>query len=431
MSSLTIDMPRKHRHVLFAKETAAGMPVRWRGLKGGRDSAKSHSAVKAAIARCISARERVVCTREVQKSLADSLHQLICDQISFLGVRDFFDVRQNYIAGPHESQFSFHGLSNQTAGSIKSLEGATIALIEEGQTVSARSLDILVPTIRAENSEIWACWNPEMETDAIDQRLVVNCPDDAIVEHVNYTDNPWASKALDSDREQMQRTDPEKFAHVYLGQYRPAVEGAIYYNEVSALKANGRLTNVPYDPLLKVHWIWDLGYNDYMSILGVQRMASEVRVIAYIEDRLRTYDSYSQELKDFKWNNGKLWIPHDGKARSAESGRNAQQILEALGWTVEIVPDVGIEQGIKLTRMLFPRLYVDKTRAGEWMTRMGRYRRHVNKTTGTGSAPVHDEHSHGADAGRYLSVVADQLTNENPGKALGDVNSYFRSRRHG
>jgi len=296
-------------------------------------------------------------------------------------------------------------------------------------SLSARSIDIRVPTIRAPGSELWAEWNPDQETDAIDQRLVVNCPDDAIVAHVNYTDNPWASKALDSDREQMQRTDPTKFGHVYLGQYRPAVEGAIFYSEVSALKLGGRLCNVPYDPMLKVHWIWDLGYNDFMSILGVQRHASEVRVLCYIEDRLKTYDHYSQLLRGLNWNHGKLWMPHDAKARSAESGRSAEDIMRALGWEVEIVPNVGVEQGINLMRMLFPRLYVDKAKAGDWMSRMGRYRRHINKATGTGSAPMHDEHSHGADAGRYLAVIADQLSNE--GEAiLVDPYKDFRSRRH-
>lgn len=430
MSVLSLDLPRKHRDVLMATHTAAGKPVRWRGLKGGRDSAKSHSNARMALIRGLSKPERILYVRETQKSLADSAHQLLCDMIRSLGLQDYYDPQKQYIHGTNGTQISFNGLSHETADSLKSKEGTTICVLQEAQSLSARSLDILIPTIRAPGSELWAEWNPDQESDAIDQRLVVNCPDDAIVAHVNYTDNPWASKALDSDREQMQRVDPAKFAHVYLGQYRPAVEGAIFYNEVTALKASNRLCNVPYDPLLKVHGIWDLGYNDFMSILLVQRQASEVRVIGYIEDRLRTYDSYSSQLRQLGYNFGKLWMPHDAAAHSAESGRSPQEIMQQLGWDVEIVPNVGVEQGINLMRMLFPRMYVDKTKAGDWMSRMGRYRRHINKVTGTGTAPVHDEHSHGADAGRYLAVIADQLTNEGA-TVIPDANNYFRRSRHG
>lgn len=439
MTALKVQLPRKHRRVAFAHCVAGHMkrsecssaciPVRWRGLKGGRDSAKSHSFATAALVRGVSKPERILYVREVQKSLADSAHQLLCDKIASLGLQKQYTVQQQYIHGSNGTQFSFNGLSAETADSLKSKEGTTICVIQEAQSISARSLDILIPTIRASGSELWAEWNPDAENDAIDQRLVVNCPADAIVDHVNYTDNPWASKSLDSDREQMQRTDPDKFSHLYLGQYRPAVEGSIFYREVTALKASGRLCNVPYDPMLKVHWVWDLGFNDYMSILGVQRHASEVRVIVYIEDRLKTYDHYSQLLKGFNFNHGKLWLPHDARARSAESGRSAEDIMRQLGWDVQIVPDVGVEQGINLMRMLFPRLYVDKAKAGDWMSRMGRYRRHINKVTGTGSAPMHDEQSHGADAGRYLAVIADQLTNDTE-VVIADPYADFRSRRH-
>lgn len=430
MSTLAIELPRKHRDVLMATHTPSGKPVRWRGLKGGRDSAKSHSNARMALARGLAKPERILYVRETQKSLADSAHQLLCDMIKSLGLEHHYTPQKQYILGANGTQISFNGLSHETADSLKSKEGTTICVIQEAQNISARSLDILVPTIRAPGSELWAEWNPDQETDAIDQRLVANTPDDAIVAHVNYTDNPWASKALDSDRAQMQLTDPEKFAHVYLGQYRPAVDGAIFYKEVCALKATNRLCNVPADPMLKVHWIWDLGFNDYMSILGVQRQASEVRIVHYIEDRLQTYAHYDSVIRALPYRHGKLYMPHDARAHSAESGRSPQEIMQQLGWDVEIVPDVGVEQGINLLRMLFARLYVDKARAGDWLSRMGRYRRHINRTTGTGTTPVHDDSSHGADAGRYLAVVADQLSNDST-VPLGDINAAFRSRRYG
>lgn len=435
MSVLSLELPRKHRDALMATETPAGKPVRWRGLKGGRDSAKSWSNAKMALARGVAKPERILYVRETQKSLADSAHQLLCDMIRSMGLQEYYTPQKQYIIGSNGTQISFNGLSNETADSLKSKEGTTICVIQEAQNISARSLDILIPTIRAPGSELWAEWNPAQETDAIDQRLVANCPDDAIVAHVNYTDNPWASKALDSDRETMQRTDPAKFAHVYLGQYLPAVEGAIYYTEVAALRASGRLCSVPYDPMLKVHVIVDLGYNDFMSLIFVQRLMSEIRIIRYIEDRKRTVPSYSQEMRELRYNYGKVWLPHDGfattlAASSNTLGTTVDEQFRNLGWETERIPNISVEQGIRKTREIFPRCAYDKTHAVELLNRLGRYRRRVD-ANGQAHAPVHDDQSHGSDGKRYVSLVADQLTNDAGPVIPEDPYAEFRSRAYG
>jgi phage terminase large subunit len=267
-------------------------------------------------------------------------------------------------------------------------------------------------------------FNPDLDTDYIYQRFVVNPPDFGKVVHINYTDNPWKSEALEAERKEMELNAPDDFAHIYLGTCRAAVEGAIYYKEVSALRASGRICNVPYDPLLKVHAVWDLGYDDFMSILLVQRHSSEVRVIKYIEDRHRTLADYDADLRALNFNWGTFYLPHDGRARDYRSGRSAQEILTALGRSVEIVEDIGVEQGIQAARLIFPRCYFDKTDAGQLVNRLGRYRRKVNEVTGSGGNPVHDEHSHGADGFRYLAVVADQLTNST--NAVTDPYRAFR-----
>lgn len=354
--------------------------------------------------------ERILCTREVQKSIAESVHQLLKDQVATLGMSDFYEVQEKYIRGANGTQISFHGLSGQTATSIKSFEGTTLCWVEEAQTISKRSWDLLEPTIRAPGSEIMVSFNPDMDTDETFKRFVTNPPPDSIVCKMNWQDNPWRSKVLDAAREKMQREDPDNYAHIYEGMCRPAVEGAIYYKEVSKLRAQGRLCNVPYDPMLKVHVVADLGFNDYMSLILVQRLASEIRIIKYIEDRLRYIPSYSQELKELKYNWGKLYLPHDGKAKHV-TGSSAEEQFTALGWDVEIVQDIGLEQGIRKTREVFDRFYLDKTNASELLNRLGRYRRRVN-SEGQASTPMHDDESHGADGTRYLAVVADQLSND-------------------
>jgi phage terminase large subunit len=366
--------------------------------------------------------ERILCTREIQKSIAESVHQLLKDLIGELGLQDFYEVQQNYIRGASGTQIAFHGLSGQTATSIKSFEGTTICWVEEAQTISKRSWDLLEPTIRAPGSEIWVSFNPDMDTDETYKRFVVSPPPDSIVTQMNWVDNPWRSRVLDAAREKMRQESPDDYAHIYMGQCRPAVEGAIYYQEVSKLKSSGRLGNVPYDPMLKVHVICDLGFNDFMALLLVQRLGSEIRIIRYIEDRMRFIPSYHQELQDLKLNWGKLYLPHDGKAKHV-TGSSAQEQFDALGWDVEIVPDIGIEQGIRKTREVFPRFYVDKTHAGELVSRLGRYRRRVN-AEGQASTPLHDDSSNGADGTRYLAIVADQLSNES--QVIADPYAGFR-----
>jgi phage terminase large subunit len=407
---LAIDLPRK------ASETLVP-PARFKVLFGGRDSAKSTSIAQMILARCMAKPERVLCTREVQKSIAESVHQLLSDWISRLNLGHFFTVQNNYILGANGSQIAFHGLSGQTATSIKSFEGITICWVEEAQTISKRSWDLLEPTIRAPGSEIWVSFNPDMDTDETYKRFVTNPPADALVTQINWDDNPWRSQVLDAAREKMQREAPEDYAHIYGGACRPAVEGAIYFKEVSALRNGGRLCNVPYDPMLKVHVVVDLGFNDFMALILVQRLGSEIRVIRYIEDRMRDIPSYSQELKDLKLNFGRIYLPHDGKAKTLISANNphgssAEKQFQKLGWRVEIVDNIEVEQGIRKTREVFPRVIVDKANAVELVNRLGRYRRRVN-SEGQGSTPMHDDQSHGSDGFRYLAIVADQLSNDN------------------
>jgi phage terminase large subunit len=383
---------------------------RYKIAYGGRDSAKSWSVARALLLQGAEQPLPIGCFREVQKSIKDSVHQLLSNQIEELGLTKFYEIMRDEIRAPNGTFFRFAGLSSQTRDSIKSFEGLKRAWVEEAQSVSKRSWDILIPTIRAPGSQILVTFNPDMDTDDTYQRFVVNPPPGAKVEKVNFYDNPWRSKVLDAERDRMKVDAPDDYAHIYEGHCRPAVEGAIYFKEVSRLRSESRLREVPYDPMLKVHVIADLGFNDFMALILVQRVASEIRIIRYIEDRQRYIPSYSQELKDLKLNYGTLYLPHDGKAKHL-TGASAEEQFKALGWDVSIVPDIGIENGIRKTREVFHRFYIDRSNASELVNRLGRYRRRVN-TEGQASTPLHDDSSNGADGTRYLAIVADQLTND-------------------
>jgi phage terminase large subunit len=193
------------------------------------------------------------------------------------------------------------------------------------------------------------------------------------------------------------------------------VEGAIYFDEVAAAEAQGRIREVPYDPLLKVHTIWDLGWNDATTIILVQRSASEIRVIDYIEGSHRTLADYAQQLNGMGFNWGTDWLPHDAYAKDVKTGKSAVQIINALGRNAPVsrdqIPELGIEDGIRAARIVFPRIYFDKTKAARLIECLKRYRRHISQATNEPGAPLHDEYSHGADAFRYLCVTADHMGN--------------------
>lgn len=386
---------------------------RYKGAKGGRGSAKSWSFARALLVRGSVRRTRILCAREVQKSIKQSVHKLLKDQIEALGLTGFYDVLETEIRGKNGSEFSFTGLSDHTVDSIKSFEGCDIVWVEEAQTVSKRSWDVLIPTIRKDDSEIWLSFNPELDTDETYCRFITNKPDDAIMVDMNYMDNPWFPEVLEKERlhakATMSKTDYE---HIWEGKCKPAVAGAIYYDEMAKVVDEKRICNVPYDPLLKVQVVFDLGWNDAMAISLVQKHVSELRIIEYIEDSHKTLDHYSALLKDKRLNWGKCYLPHDGRHKNIQTGKSAQQIMEALGWDVEITPNMSIEDGIKLTRMTFGRMYFDKNKTERLVQCAKRYRRSINQQTNEPGAPFHDEWSHGADNVRYIAVNADQMTNE-------------------
>lgn len=389
-------------------------PSRYKFIRGGRGSGKSWGVARALLIQAASATHRVLCTREVQKSIKQSVHQLLRDQIEALGLGTFYEVLEHEIRGKNGSRFFFVGLSDMTADTIKSFEGCTRVWCEEAQAITQRSWRILTPTIRAADSEIWATYNPELETDETHRMAVLNPPPGTISIEMNYADNPWFPAVLEAERVHAQATmKAEDYSHIWDGRCKPAVEGAIYFDEVADAEMAGRFTRVLYDPLVKVHTIWDLGWNDAMAIILAQRVASEIRIIDYVEDSHRTLPSYIEQLTKSPMNWGNDWLPHDGFARRHQTGKSDEEVLQALGRDVLQVPGSDVEAGIRQARIVFPRIYFNSESAGvrRLIECLKRYRRTVSKSTGEPGNPLHDEYSHGGDAFRYLTLVADQLTN--------------------
>lgn len=408
MSSLSVQAPSK---LGFLYE-----PHRYKVAYGGRGGGKSWAIADALLIQGIEKPLRIGCFREVQKSIRDSVHKLLGDRIAHHNLGHLYDVQNTVIYGPNGTEILFGGLQDHTVDSIKSLEGLDRAWVEEAQAVSKRSWDILIPTIRKEGSEIWVSMNPELDTDESYRRFVTEPPPDCVSVLINYAENPWFPKILEAERQHAQRTMPAaEYANIWEGKCKPAVTGAIYADEVAAMIEGKRYCSVAYDPSLKVQVVFDLGWNDSMAVILAQKHLSELRIIEYIEDRQRTLDWFSAELKKKNLNWGKLYLPHDGAHGDYKTGKSAAQIMRELGWDVAVLPQQPIETGIRAARMAFPRIWLDQDKGERLLQCLRRYRRGIPSTTGEPGAPVHDEFSHGADAFRYLCVSADRMTNEDWG----------------
>lgn len=389
-------------------------PKRVKVLYGGRGSGKSWTIARTIIAMCAERPLRVLCARETQKSIQESVHRLLKDQIGYMGLHNAFDVMEQKICGRNGSEITFIGIRQQGVANLKSYEGTDICWIEEAANVTTKSWDVLIPTIRKERSEIWLSFNPELDTDPTYQRFVENPPDDSWVVQVNYNDNPFFPVELEKERLQWKQRDPVGYETVWEGKCRPTVEGAIYTKEIQDVMSEGRIRNVPYDPQLKVHSVWDLGWNDSMAIILVQMAASELRVIDFIEDSHRTLESYIKELETRDWNWGTDYLPHDATHKDFKHGKSTEEMLRGMGRDVFTLGRMDVEQGIMKTRMVMPRIWFDKERTKDLVNHIKRYRRTIN-SAGEPSSPLHDEHSHAADCLRYLCTSCEFMTNESWG----------------
>ncbi len=225
MSSSTLSIPTARAFVPLLN------PARYKGAHGGRGSGKSHFFAELLVERCMMQPGlRAACVREVQKSLKHSVKLLVEDKIAVLGAYGF-EILDTEIRTPGGGVIIFQGMQNHTSDSIKSLEGFDIAWVEEAQSLSQRSLDLLRPTIRKAGSELWFSWNPNRPTDPVDVLLRGDqTPTDAVVVEVNYSDNPRLPAELKADLEDDRRRDPDKFAHVWGGHYSLNSEARVFRN---------------------------------------------------------------------------------------------------------------------------------------------------------------------------------------------------------
>lgn len=322
--TLEINVPAKLEPLLY--------PSRFKAAHGGRGGGKSHFFAEQIAVKAASQPIRVVCIREVQNSIRDSVRQLIVDKIIQHGLDAYLEIFDAEIRGKvgtraEGSLITFKGMQSYNAANIKSLEGFDIAWVEEAQTLSQASLDMLLPTIRKEQSEIWFSWNPRFRTDPVDVYFRKNKPAGAAVVQINWDDNPWFPTVLKTQMEHDYRVDEDKAEHVWGGGYG-ATQGAILAKWIVRARKEGRINDdVSYDPFgAPIEISSDIGFRDTATWWFWQRKLGGFSVFKVMHGSGMDAEDWSEELEKTLLETGigqsmlgRIWLPHDARAKTFQA----------------------------------------------------------------------------------------------------------------
>jgi phage terminase large subunit len=421
---MQIEFPEKLSFLLFE---SARLKIPY----GGRGAGKTENICRALILLSRTKRLRILCGREFQNSIDESVKATIEANITELELdEDFIITKKQIVCKSTGSRFIFMGL-RYNISKIKSMGRIDICWIEEADKTSANTIDKLFPTIRGRSEfeedkggpfgdgpEIWISFNPDLEDDEVYKRFVLNqvkyAPEYvngkryAIVAKVNYWDNKWFPPDLQMEMEVMRNASEDKYLEVWEGHTKQVLEGSIYADELREVIADNRRKHVPYDPNKPVLTYWDLGHSDKTAIWFVQRAGVEFNLINYFEDRLKKIPYYVKVMQDLGYNYSVLCLPHDGSAETLSNITPEKQLRKAFpNATVKITQRPSKKAlGINATRSLFPLLNFDEEKTSNGWQCLSRYAYKVDEETGSFSKePEHDTPwSHGADALQTMSL---------------------------
>lgn len=391
-------------------------PARDKGAWGGRGSGKSHFFAGLLIEDSLANKGLPsVCIREVQKSLKDSAKRLIESKLieHGLGEADGFKVFREQIETPGDGVIIFQGMQDHTAETIKSLEGFKRAWAEEAQTLSARSIGLLRPTIRAEGSELWWSWNPRRKNDPVDVSLRgENRPTGAVVIRANWSDNPWFPGVLEQERLDCLKNQPEQYDHIWEGGYATVLDGAYYAQSLAEARAQKRIGNVSRDPLMPIKAFWDIGVRDATAIWIAQFVGREIRVLDYYEAVNQPLSAHLQWLRSNSYGNATCILPHDGdKQDEVQAIRFVDHIREAGFECDDPIKNQGKGAALKRVeagRRLFPSIWFNEPKCSAGIDALGWYHEKKDEARNVGLGPEHDWASHAADAFGLMCVAYEE-----------------------
>lgn len=406
-------------------------PAPYKVMKGGRGAAKSWDFVRAMLTLGANRKLFVLCAREIQLSIKESVKKLIDDQIDLMGFGEhvnaegvfipaFYESFDQEIRGINGTRIVFAGIRNEIR-KIKSYEGVDLCLIFEADKIPETSWTILLPTIRrdapygpfGQGSEIWIEFNPELTSDYTYKYWVVDPPQGAVVITVNWMDNPWFPETLERQRLEMLKKNPDEYRTVWGGHTRKTLAGAIYAKEMEKAINDGRvIPNIKYIKGRGVTVSVDLGRADMTSLLFWQQVGTEHNLFDFYENCGFDWSHYQEHIQGTGYVIKGLWLPHDAKAKVIQAKKSIeQQARDAYPQpgVVKIVPGPYSDTlGINAVRQLFPRVNINETACAGCILSIQHYQYGVNPLTKQRTkVPLHNWASHACKGLEYYAL---QLT---------------------
>ncbi len=448
---LEIEFPEK---LLFLLQE----PARYKVLYGGRGAGKTENIARALIILASQKKLRIACFRELQASIAESVHETIKNQIFDMGLDEEFNILDKTITSKRTgSEFLFKGI-RYNINSIKSLARIDIAWVEEAVNVSKSSWEKLGPTIRGRHEddpngmggpfkkgpEIWLSFNPELDTDETYKRFVLQrgkyAPDFieengrkeryAFVLKLNWSDNKWFPLDLRRDMELLKHTDESEWLNVWEGNTKQTLDGAIYAEEIKKVLLEGRRGKVSYDSSRPVHTFWDLGHADHTAIWFIQQVGMEYNIINYFQDHLKKITYYLEHLQSLKYMYAYHYLPHDADNETLASRSVAKIVREAYPKSVKIVPRVAKKVvGIRAARTIFDLCNFDEENTADGWQCLCRYQYDVDEDGKFSKEPMHNEYSHGADAFQTFALSLKSEIEQNKPKVVYS-STHFKPTSH-
>lgn len=394
-----------------------------RAAYGGRGSGKTMTFAKMTAIRAYmwdqAGRDGViVCGREFLNSIDDSsLAEVKAAIESEPWLAEHFDIGEKYIrTKSRRISYKFSGMDKKTIGSLKSKSKILLLWADEAEPITDKAWDIVIPTLRQEDSELWVTWNPARKSSATDRRFRQTKDPRFKVAEMNWRDNPRFPKILERQRLRWLEVDPDSYEHIWEGAYASAIKGAYFTKQLTAMRAEGRIGRVAIDPNMKRRLFADIGGTgrnaDAFTFWGAQFIGREIRVLNYYEAVGQAVGHHLNWMSEngYETDNTEIFLPHDGATHDKVFDVSYQSAFEAAGYSVTVVPNQGRGAAISrinAVRRIFPSVWVNESTTKPGVEALGWYHEKWDDDRDIGLGPEHDWASHGSDSFGLMAVVAE------------------------
>jgi phage terminase large subunit len=360
----------------------------------------------------------ILCTRQFMNSLAESsLEEIKLAIMEEPWLAPHFEIGEKYIRTKSgRVSYAFSGL-DRNINSIKSKARILLNWTDEAEPVTDDAWTKLIPTLREEDSELWITWNPEREQSATNKRFMNSKDARTKIVEINWRDNPWFPAILERARQKDLIERPDQYGHIWEGEYVSVAEGAYYARELYAAKEQRRICRVAPDPLMTLYAVWDIGGTgakaDATAIWNVQFIGPEVRLLAYYEAKGQPLATHVNWLREKGYGKAHCILPHDGTTHDRIADATYEGALKQAGFEVAVIRNQGTGaamQRVNASRRLFGQMYFDEAGTAAGRKRIGWYHEKIDKNTGAGLGPDHDDSSHGADAFGLIAIAKPLFT---------------------